>query len=89
MILKIERKNRFGQCLKMVKNIFVIRLLCDSILARFLKPDGGRDMMYFGPRDKSNEVTDAEELQIIEAFAEAEEYLDTEIVDDFFFDTED
>jgi len=73
----------------MVKNIFVIRLLCDSILARFLKPDGGRDMMYFGPRDKSNEVTDAEELQIIEAFAEAEEYLDTEIVDDFFFDTED
>ena len=45
--------------------------------------------MYFGPRDKNNEVTDAEELQIIEAFAEAEEYLDTDIVDDFYFDTED
>lgn len=54
-----------------------------------LKPNGRRDMMYFGPRDKNNEVTDAEELQIIEAFAEAEEYLDTDIIDDFYFDTED
>ena len=45
--------------------------------------------MNIGPRDKNQEVTDSEELQIIEAFAEAEEYLDTEIVDDFFFDTED
>ena len=45
--------------------------------------------MYLGPKDKTTEVTDAEELQIIEAFAEAEEYLETEMVDDYFFDTED
>lgn len=45
--------------------------------------------MYVGPRDKNNEVTDSEELQIIEAFAEAEEYLETGIVDDYYFDTED
>lgn len=55
-----------------------------------LKPPGGTyDMMFLGPRDKNNEVTDAEELQIIEAFAEAEEYLETGIVDDYYFDTED
>ena len=43
----------------------------------------------FGPKDKKEEITDAEELQIIEAFAEAEEYLETGIVDDYYFDTED
>ncbi len=46
-------------------------------------------MYYFGPRDKNNEITDAEELQIVEAFAEAEEYLETSMVDDYYFDTED
>ena len=46
-------------------------------------------MIYLGPRDKNNEVTDSEELQIIEAFAEAEEYLETGMVDDYYFDTED
>ena len=45
--------------------------------------------MYLGPRDKNTEVTDAEELQIVEAFAEAEEYLETSMVDDYYFDTED
>ena len=46
--------------------------------------------MIIGPRDKTNnDVTDAEELEIIEAFAEAEEYLETGIVDDYYFDTED
>ena len=47
--------------------------------------------MFTGPRDKTNqnEVTDAEELQIVEAFAEAEEYLETGMVDDYYFDTED
>ena len=53
------------------------------------KTERRRDIMYLGPRDKNTEVTDAEELQIIEAFAEAEEYLETGIVDDYFFDTED
>ena len=48
---------------------------------------GGNYMI--GPRDKNNEVTDAEELQIIEAFAEAEEHLETGMVDNYFFDTED
>ena len=42
-----------------------------------------------GPKDKKEEISDAEELQIIEAFAEAEEYLETGIVDDYLFDTED
>lgn len=45
--------------------------------------------MIVGPRDKNQEVTDSEELQIIEAFAEAEEYLDTGVIDDYYFDTED
>ena len=58
-------------------------------LGKVFKPDERRDIMYLGPRDKNTEVTDAEELQIIEAFAEAEEYLETEFVDDYFFDTED
>ena len=40
-------------------------------------------MMYLGPRDKNQEITDAEELQIIEAFEEAEEYLETGVVDDY------
>lgn len=43
----------------------------------------------FGPRDKNVEITDNEELQIIEAFAEAEEYLETGVVDDYYFDSED
>ena len=72
----------------MVKNNFLNDLLYGSILARF-KTEGRRDIMYLGPRDKTTEVTDAEELQIIEAFAEAEEYLDTDIIDNYFFDTED
>ena len=46
-------------------------------------------MMDLGPRDKTKVVTDEEELQIIEAFAEAEEYLETGVVDDYYFDTED
>lgn len=45
--------------------------------------------MFIGPRDKTTDITDAEELQIIEAFAEAEEYLETGMVDDYYFDTED
>ena len=47
------------------------------------------NMMTFGPRDKKDEITDAEELEIIEAFEEAEEYLETGVVDDFYFDPED
>lgn len=46
-------------------------------------------MKFLGPKDKNNVVTDEEELQIIEAFAEAEEYLETGMVDDYYFDTED
>ena len=46
-------------------------------------------MIDLGPRDKTKVVTDEEELQIIEAFAEAEEYLETGVVDDYYFDTED
>ena len=53
------------------------------------KPTGGKGMMDLGPRDKTKVVTDEEELQIIEAFAEAEEYLETGVVDDYYFDTED
>ena len=41
------------------------------------------------PRTKNQEVTDSEELEIIEAFAEAEEYLETGMVGDYYFDTED
>ena len=52
-------------------------------------PMKGEFHMYLGPRDKNTEVTDAEELQIVEAFAEAEEYLETSMVDDYYFDTED
>ena len=46
-------------------------------------------MKFLEPKDKNNVVTDEEELQIIEAFAEAEEYLETGMVDDYYFDTED
>lgn len=46
-------------------------------------------MNYFGPKDKNAEITSDEELEIIEAFAEAEEYLETGMVDDYFFDSED
>ncbi len=62
---------------------------CVISFRQILETSGGRDMIYVGPRDKNNEVTDAEELQIIEAFAEAEEYLETGMVDDYYFDTED
>ena len=58
----------------------------DTLLAWFWRP-GGKKM--FGPRDKNVEITDNEELQIIEAFAEAEEYLETGVVDDYYFDSED
>ena len=88
MILKKVQKIQFGQCLKIEKKCFVIIFIYDTLYAGF-KTERRKDIMYLGPRDKNTEVTDVEELQIIEAFAEAEEYLETGIVDDYFFDTED
>lgn len=44
-------------------------------------------MLALGPKDKANELSESEELQVIEAFAEAEESLDTTWSDDdFMFD---
>lgn len=41
-----------------------------------------------GPRDKTN-LTENEELEVLEAYQSAEEYLDMRVDDeDFFFDTE-
>lgn len=67
-------------------------MLCDYIRLCYLlcrKLFQEEKSMFIGPRDKTTDITDAEELQIIEAFAEAEEYLETGMVDDYYFDTED
>ncbi|MDY4848644.1 MAG: hypothetical protein SO176_00055 [Bacilli bacterium] len=43
----------------------------------------------FGPRDRNNELTDAEELEIYEAYQSADEYLNMESSDNnFYFETE-
>ncbi len=42
-----------------------------------------------GPRDRTTELTENEELEILEAFQSADEYLNMESSnDDFFFETE-
>jgi len=42
-----------------------------------------------GPREKVADVTDAEQLEIIEAYQEAQEYLETGFQeDDFYFEPE-
>ncbi|MBR0439210.1 MAG: hypothetical protein IJK27_00405 [Bacilli bacterium] len=43
---------------------------------------------YFGPRDR-NELTENEELEILEAYQSADEYLNMEYTsDDFYFEPE-
>ena len=39
-------------------------------------------MVYLGPRDRNTDITENEEMLILEAFAESEEYLETGFVDD-------
>ena len=42
-----------------------------------------------GPRDRNNELTENEELEILEAYQSADEYLNMEAdSSDFFFETE-
>lgn len=42
-----------------------------------------------GPRDRNNELTENEELEILEAYQSADEYLNMEAdSNDFFFETE-
>lgn len=45
---------------------------------------------YFGPRDRTNnDLTDNEELEVLEAYQSADEYLNMESGnDDFFFESE-
>ena len=47
-------------------------------------------MLYCGPRDRNNnELTANEELEILEAYQSADEYLDMGGgMDDFFFESE-
>lgn len=45
--------------------------------------------MNFGPRDRNNELTANEELEVLEAYQSADEYLNMDSsTDDFFFETE-
>lgn len=44
---------------------------------------------FLGPRDRNNELTANEELEILEAYQAADEYLNMEnSSDDFYFETE-
>lgn len=43
----------------------------------------------FGPRDRTSELTANEELELLEAFQSADEYLDMGTdADDFYFESE-
>lgn len=43
----------------------------------------------FGPRDRNNELTENEELELLEAYQSADEYLNMDNdVDDFYFESE-
>ena len=45
--------------------------------------------IFMGPRDRTTELTENEELEVLEAYQSAEEFLDMRVEDeDFFFDTE-
>lgn len=45
--------------------------------------------ILMGPRDRNTELTENEELEVMEAYQSAEEFLDMRVEDeDFFFDTE-
>jgi len=45
--------------------------------------------MNFGPREKADNVNQEEQLEIIEAYQEAQEYLETGFSeDDFYFEPE-
>ena len=45
--------------------------------------------MKFGPRDRNNELTANEELEVLEAYQSADEYLNMDSSsDDFYFETE-
>ena len=61
------------------------RLIIEPSISRA----GGSFMdILMGPRDKTN-LTENEELEVLEAYQSAEEYLDMRVDDeDFFFDTE-
>lgn len=44
---------------------------------------------YLGPRDRNNELTENEELEILEAYQSADEYLNMDSgSDDFYFESE-
>ena len=44
---------------------------------------------FLGPRDRNNELTANEELEILEAYQSADEYLKIyNYVDDFYFESE-
>ena len=44
---------------------------------------------FLGPRDRNNELTENEELEILEAYQSADEYLNMDNdVDDFYFESE-
>ena len=44
---------------------------------------------YLGPRDRTTELTENEELELLEAFQSADEYLDMgSEADDFYFESE-
>ena len=46
-------------------------------------------MILVGPRDRTTELTENEEIEVMEAYQSAEEFLDMRVEDeDFFFDTE-
>ncbi len=44
---------------------------------------------FLGPRDRNNDLTENEELEVYEAYQSADEYLDMgSEVDDFYFESE-
>ena len=44
---------------------------------------------FLGPRDRNNDLTTNEELEILEAYQSADEYLSMDNdVDDFYFESE-
>lgn len=44
---------------------------------------------FLGPRDRNNELTDNEELEILEAYQSADEYLNMDNdQNDFYFESE-
>ena len=88
----------FCHCLNILEKSFVITRTSDIVigkrnkdadnLARYLE-NGGIYFMSFGPRDRNNELTANEELEILEAYQSADEYLDMGgNMDDFFFESE-